>query len=72
MVKNLMGKEKRIKYSCDDCRWNFLCKDNIGRLCGEFTLDRIMSDTYAKRVITKLRRVFIEDWEDYMSEWRDE
>ena len=66
-----MRNKRKSRYTCNDCKWIFLCKDDSHGKCEEFTLDRIMSDTYADRVIEKNRREFYEDWTEYLTEWED-
>ena len=66
-----MGNRNKKRYTCADCKWNLICKDDaIGR-CEEFILDRIMSDTFADKVIERNRRAFNEDYYEYLSAWKD-
>ena len=65
-------KRRKVKYTCDDCKWNFICKEDAAGKCEEFTLDRVMSDKYADRIIERNRRDFNESWNEYLSEWEDE
>ena len=67
-----MRSKKENRYTCDDCKWNLFCDDVNRKKCGEFTLDRIMSDSYADRVMERNRRDFYEYWNDYLLEWEDE
>ena len=66
-----MNNENKKKYSCDDCKWNFVCKDNSGGKCEEFTLDRIMSNTFTDKAIKSNRRIFNMNYYEHLSEWED-
>ena len=66
-----MSNKRKSKYTCEDCKWNFMCKDGIEARCEEFELDRLLSDTYASKVIERKRREFQEYWDEYLSEWED-
>ena len=66
-----MSNKKKTRYTCADCKWNFICKDDATGKCEEFTLDQIMSDTYAEEVIEENRREFNEAWNEYLSEWEE-
>ena len=66
-----MSNKRKDRYTCADCRWVSICKDDAIGKCGEFTLDRVMSDTYANKVIEKNRTDFMEQWNEYLSEWED-
>ena len=62
-----MDKKNKKKYTCDDCKWNYICKDNAVGKCKEFTVDRIMSDRFAEKVIKRNRRHYYE----YLSKRED-
>jgi hypothetical protein len=64
-----VSNKRRNRYSCNDCKWNFLCRDSAK--CGEFELDQIMSDTYVNQVIEDNREKFNKHWNKYLSEWED-
>ena len=52
----------RSRYTCDDCKWNFLCPEGQRRRCSEFELDYIMSDKYVERLIARGRKQYIVQW----------
>ena len=53
------------KYTCGDCKWNFLCNEGQRKNCSEFELDYIMSDKYIESVIESRRNEFFEQWKEY-------
>ena len=59
----------KIKESCDNCKWDYVCRQGaeVGAVCDEYELD-MFSDDYVDELIEKNRKEYRQDYVQYIWE----